>query len=206
MLAALAQVPIPLCCCRHGASLPRPPQPFRDAQLRRLQAPTLLLAAELDFLGGGAAAAERAWRVFPRCEAYILRGAKHFIGAHWVREATHRVAGFFYGHGLMQPHAVVPRPRLQPAPRGAAGPAAAGAEPVQGSTVTVAVQTPPAGKAVAGQAASLPAAGAKPAPRLSATPALRLPLAGAAEKRLHEPARPGLAARCREVVAATPAC
>lgn len=177
---------------RQCVRLPPPPRPFRDAQLRRLQAPTLLMAAELDFLGGGPVAAERARRVIPCCEAYILRGARHFISGHWVREATHRVAGFFHRHGLMQPH-VAPRPQLPPARPGDAGAAAADTTARRGSAVRRTAQLPAAGKAAAGQSTALPAGAAKLRPQPPVTPALQVALVGTAEQRRHKAAGPAAA-------------
>ncbi|KAL4440173.1 hypothetical protein ABPG75_003174 [Micractinium tetrahymenae] len=166
---------------RHCTCLPPPPRPFRDAQLRRLQAPTLLLAAELNFLGGGAAAAERARQVIPRCEAYVLRGARHFISSRWVREATRRVAGFFYELGLMQPHGTACRPRLQLQPQlqDGAGAAAAGAPGERGSAALRAAQPPAAGKAAAGRASSPAVSAANPAPPPPATLPMQAALPGA---------------------------
>ena len=55
----------------------------------------LVLAAERDIFGGGAAMAARAARVLPHCTAEVVPGARHVFSAARMEQAWRRVVAFF---------------------------------------------------------------------------------------------------------------
>lgn len=83
-------------CCY----FPEGPRTFTDEQLRRLTAPTLLVAAEHDIFGPGEATVNRARAVWPNAEAVLIRGGKHVPSAQSMQEVNQRIISFFEEKGL----------------------------------------------------------------------------------------------------------
>ena len=55
----------------------------------------LVIAAERDIFGGGAAMAARARRVLPNCTAEVVAGARHCMSPRRMEAACQRVMAFF---------------------------------------------------------------------------------------------------------------
>lgn len=55
----------------------------------------LVIAAENDIFGGGAAMAARAQRVIPDCTSELVRGAKHIFSTARMAGALGRILHFF---------------------------------------------------------------------------------------------------------------
>lgn len=89
---------------RHCDYFPEGPLAFTDDQLRRLAAPTLLVAAERDSFGPGAATAERARAVWPasQLEVELLPG-RHVGNQATMARTCQRVVRFFEERGLAAP-------------------------------------------------------------------------------------------------------
>lgn len=87
--------------CRHCNYFPEGPVAFTNDQLRRLAAPTLLVAAQRDSFGPGAATAERARAVWPSSQLDVeLLPGRHVGNRATMERTSQRVIRFFEERGL----------------------------------------------------------------------------------------------------------
>lgn len=96
VLQALVQSSVePISVCLNSVFLPLLAWP---AQLAGPKAPMLVIAAEQDIFGGGAAMAARASRVLPNCTAEVMAGARHCMSPARMEQACQRVIAFLKEH------------------------------------------------------------------------------------------------------------
>ncbi|KAL4451883.1 hypothetical protein ABPG75_007545 [Micractinium tetrahymenae] len=89
---------------RHCNYFPEGPLAFADEQLRRLAGPTLLVAAERDSFGPGAATADRARSVWPASQLKVeLLPGKHVGNKEVMAQTSQRVIRFFEERGVAGP-------------------------------------------------------------------------------------------------------